>query len=286
MDRELLFSKHHGLGNDFLVLLDMADAMVLSRSEIVALLNRRTGIGADGLLHITPASVDSPSVARMSLFNSDGSRAEMSGNGIRCLAQALIDSGSAPLGLFSIDTDAGVIEIESHSKLGDPVAQISVGMGMPVVKEVGVRTIDGVAYRSARVDIGNPHLVLIPSSDISKEFLDEVNIALLGPSIEAEFQEGMNVEWILPAKNRREMHLRVWERGAGATLACGTGSTASSFAAHSLGLVDEAVVVHNPGGDLEVRIAGQQCYLTGPAQKVCEVSVTAGQLEAMVALFK
>ena len=286
LDKELLLSKHHGLGNDFLVLLDMAGTILLTHSEIVALLDRRIGVGADGLMHVTPALADSPSVAQMVLYNSDGSRAEMSGNGIRCLAQALIDSGAAPVGSFSIDTDAGVIEIESHSSFGDPVAIISVGMGMPEIHESGERSIDGVEYRAVRADIGNPHLVLIPKRVMSNETLMRLEIALLGPKIESEYPAGMNVEWVIPGGNRREMSLRVWERGAGITQACGTGTTASAFVANALGLVDDEVTVHNPGGDLSVRITAGQCYLTGPAQKVCEVAVTFSQLNAMAALVK
>ena len=286
LDKELLLSKHHGLGNDFLVLLDMAGIISLTFSEIVALLDRRIGVGADGLMHVTPALADSPSVARMELYNSDGSRAEMSGNGVRCLAQALIDSGAAPVGPFSVDTDAGVIEIESHSSFDDPIATISVGMGMPKVYESVERRIDGVEYLAVRSDIGNPHLVLIPRQVMAKETFMRLDIALLGPKIESEYPGGMNVEWVIPDGNRRELLLRVWERGAGITQACGTGTTASSFVAHALGLVDDVAIVHNPGGDLSVRITAEQCYLTGPAQKVCEVAVTASQLSAMAALVK
>ncbi|MDA8269808.1 MAG: diaminopimelate epimerase [Actinomycetota bacterium] len=286
LGKELLLSKHHGLGNDFLVLLDMANTISLERQEIVALLNRRTGIGADGLIRVTATSPESPSVARMSLYNSDGSRAEMSGNGIRCLAQALIDSSAVPLGPFSIDTDAGTIVIETHSSFGDPVATISVGMGMPRISATEIRTVGGVEYLAVRVDVGNPHLVLIPKQSMSKEELGLLDIAELGPKIESEYRGGMNVEWIIPDENRREMTLRVWERGAGMTQACGTGTTASSFVANAMGLVEETVIVHNPGGDLTVRVTAEQCYLTGPAQKVCEVTVTARQLEAMVARVK
>ncbi len=286
LDKELLLSKHHGLGNDFLVLLDMAATISLTHSEILALLDRHIGVGADGLLHVTSSLADSPSIARMKLYNSDGSMAEMSGNGIRCLAQALIDSGVAPLGPFSIDSDAGVIDIETHSEFGDSVATISVGMGMPRVSESEERKIDGVDYRAIRADIGNPHLVLIPVQTMSQETFKLLDIARLGQEIESEYPQGMNIEWVIPADNRQEMFLRVWERGAGITMACGTGTTASSFVANTLGLVDNVVIVHNPGGDLSVRITDDQCYLTGPAQKVCEVMVSSSQLTAMAALVK
>ncbi len=286
LGKELLLSKHHGLGNDFLVLLDMTSSVSLEHIEIKALLDRRIGVGADGLMHVTASSPESPSVARMVLYNSDGSRAEMSGNGIRCLAQALIDSGAAPLGPFSIDTDAGVIEIESHSAQGDALAMISVGMGMPKISESAERDIEGIEYLTVRVDIGNPHLVLVPKEKISPEIFNQLDLAHLGPRIESEYRGGMNIEWVVPSGDRREMALRVWERGAGITQACGTGTTASSFVAYTLGLVDENVLVHNPGGDMAVRITEDGCFLTGPAQKICDVVVTSNELKAMAALVK
>ena len=286
MGNEIFVTKHHGLGNDFLVLLDMADSFRFTATEIKALLDRRIGIGSDGFIRAFPASPDSPAVASMQLFNSDGSRAEMSGNGIRCLAQALIDADLAPLGVFSIDTDAGLIQIQSTSRAGDTVATISVGMGLPQIRDVSSLSQLGHQFKGVRVDIGNPHFVLIPESEMSLEDLDDLDIAKLGPELESQFSGGMNVEWILVMPNREDIYLRVWERGAGITQACGTGTTASGFVAHQLGLVEPKMIVHNPGGDLILNIADDQCYLTGPAQKVGEVQVSAEQLRDMVLLVK
>lgn len=284
--KDLFLTKHHGLKNDFLVLLDMAKTISLDRTEIVALTDRRIGIGADGLLHALPASPDSPAVAVMVLYNSDGSRAEMSGNGIRCLAQALIDAGAAPVGSFSIETDAGIKEIQGYSDIGDVVAIISVGMGAPVILNTDTRVVGGLEYSATLVDVGNPHLVLVPTQELSAEELLDVDIEKWGRAIESQYPGGMNVEWVLPNKNGKELILRVWERGAGITLACGTGTTASAFVAHSLGLVGNDVVVHNPGGDLEVRVIGSQCFLTGPAQKIADIQVTSRELCQMAALVK
>ena len=266
--------------------MDMTGVVSLSSSEIIGLLDRRVGVGADGILHVTASSADSPSVARMTLYNSDSSRAEMSGNGVRCLAQALIDSGVAPRRPFSIDTDAGVIEIETHPPFGETVAVISVGMGLPKVGESEERLFGGILYTAVRVDIGNPHLVLFPKVNMPMETFRHLDVAALGPAIESEFLGGMNVEWVIPSDDGREMALRVWERGAGVTQACGTGSTASSYVANTMGFVGDTVLVHNPGGDLTVRITERQCYLIGPAQKICEVVITFEQLQAMAALFK
>lgn len=283
MENELHLSKHHGLRNDFLILLDMAEKVNLGDVEIVALLDRRIGVGADGLIRVTPPSAESLSVAKMELYNSDGSRAEMSGNGIRCLAQALIKAGLAPRDKFSIDTEAGAIEIESHSKVGSIEAIISVGMGRPDIKESSIRRVGKFEFSSVRVDIGNPHLVLIPSGPFTLEDLSSLDIATIGPFIESEYSDGVNVEWILPI-SRDELFLRVWERGAGVTEACGTGTTASAYVANSLGIVDCEMTVHNPGGDLKVRVTDDQCYLTGPAQHVCDVQVSLDELRAMAAL--
>lgn len=286
LGNEIFASKHHGLGNDFLVLLDMADRFRFTSLELRALLDRRIGIGSDGFIRAFPARPDSPAVASMDLYNSDGTRAEMSGNGIRCLAQALIDADIAPHGVFSIDTDAGLMEIQSSSSAGDTIATVSVGMGMPEIKEISSLNQFGHQFKGVRVDIGNPHLVLIPEVELSVEGLHDLDIAKLGPELESKFPGGMNVEWILAMPNRKDVHLRVWERGAGITQACGTGTTASSFVAYHLGLVEKQVTVHNPGGDLMVNIGDDQCYLTGPAQKVGEIQVSAEQLRDMVLLVK
>lgn len=286
LDNEIVVSKHHGLGNDFLVLLDMANKFELTNSEIVALLDRRTGIGADGLIRVIPAVPDSESVATMILFNSDGSRAEISGNGIRCLAQALVDADVAPLGKFSIDTDAGMIEIESHSAYGDTVSTISVGMGMPDLVSTEDLELDGVKYQASRVDIGNPHLVLIPMSPMSWRSFSEIDIAKLGPRVEATYPNGMNVEWVIKGSNLDELELKVWERGAGVTLACGTGTTVSAYVANRMGLVGRLIEVHNPGGVLSVEIGDNQCYLRGPAQRVGEIRVSFKELRAMVQQIK
>lgn len=284
LDREFRLSKHHGLGNDFLVLMDMMNTVQLSRLEIVALLNRRTGVGADGLIRVLSASPNSEAVAVMELHNSDGSRAEMSGNGIRCLVQALVDANVAPNGRFVIATDAGLIDIECHSESGAVVANVSAGMGMPELISKEELKVGQFIFNSVRVNIGNPHLVLFPTGSFKEDDLEALDIATLGPKLESRYPGGMNIEWIVPAKNMREIRLRVWERGAGITQACGTGTTASAFAANLLGLVNNEVNVHNPGGDLLVRITKDQCYLMGPAHKVAEIQVGFAQLDAMVAL--
>lgn len=284
--KELSLSKHHGLGNDFLVLLDMTGSIFLTLPEIRGLLDRRMGVGADGLIHVTRAKPDSNSVAAMALYNSDGSSAEMSGNGVRCLAQALVDAGHAPAGRFFITTGAGDIEIESYCNPGEVVSEISVAIGMPGVLTVGERSIAGQRFRQVRVDIGNPHLVLFGDSSFGEDDLVGLDLTDLGPKIEDEFPSGMNIEWIVSKWGIDEILLRVWERGAGITSACGTGSTAAAFAAHHLGIVGRTVTVKNPGGILSVSIGDETCYLRGPAQKVCDVVVTSSQLNAMAAQVK
>lgn len=263
----------------------MAEEVNLECAEIIGLLDRRTGVGGDGLMRVTPSLAESDSVAKMELYNSDGSIAEMSGNGIRCLAQALIEAGLAPQGKFSIDTGAGTIEVESHSKVGCVEAIISVNMGRPTIINSSSRRVEGSEFVSVQVDIGNPHLVLIASDPFTMEDLNSLDIAKIGPLIESEYSGGINVEWILP-KGRDELFLRVWERGAGVTQACGTGSVASAYAANSLGIVDSEIIVHNPGGELTVRVVEDRFYLVGPAQHVCNVQVGRDQLKVMTALIR
>ena len=256
-------SKHHGLGNDFLVLLDPPselDAASLARMVC----DRRRGIGADGLLIRRPAT-DGADVA-MELRNADGSRAEMSGNGIRCFAQAVWDAGLADgqgTGgeTLSIATDAGVRVVRR-------VADSTYAVDMGQVKVLGEAPdwVTGSVEAAALVDIGNPHLVLLDPQ------VEAVDVGRRGPQIEATFPDGVNVEWIWPGPGPGEITLKVWERGAGETEACGTGSCAAAKAAAGWGKAPATVVVHNPGGDVTVEL-GETATLIGPAEQIATIEV-------------
>jgi diaminopimelate epimerase len=265
----LRLSKHHGLGNDFLVVIDLADRHPLGPAAVAALCDRHRGVGADGVIRVLAGGDDAD--VTMVLRNADGSEAEMSGNGIRCLAQAVLDAGVVPGPEVVVATGAGPRRCSVSPDDAPGAVRVSVDMGV-----VSVAAGDEVvpvpggerSWRGRWVAAGNPHLVLVA------EDLAALDLGRLGPVLQASRPEGVNVEWIRAGPGENEVALRVWERGAGETLACGTGSTAAALAARSLGLVPgPAVVVHNPGGDLAVDCSGPTPRLCGPAQRVATMEV-------------
>ncbi|HEY2427731.1 MAG TPA: diaminopimelate epimerase [Acidimicrobiales bacterium] len=264
MSSVLHLTKHHGLGNDFLVLLEPPpdlDAAELARR----ICDRRRGVGADGLTVGRPG-IDGADIT-MELRNADGSRAEMSGNGIRCFAQAVWDAGLGPVGAeLAVATDAGVRVVRRVDAPRPGYIRASVDMGPVKVLEDAPEWVQGSVQEAALVDAGNPHLVLLDART------DEVAAGVRGPEIESGFPGGMNVEWIWPGPGPDELTLRVWERGAGETEACGTGSCAAVAAAVSWSRVGPRVVVHNPGGDVTVEL-GETAVLTGPAARIAAVEL-------------
>jgi diaminopimelate epimerase len=259
-------TKHHGLGNDFLVLVDVDGRYAqIERSKLAQrACDRRRGVGADGLLAVT-AGTDGADVT-MELYNADGSRAEMSGNGIRCLAQAVLDAGIVTGDEVRVATDAGMKVVECLDRSRPGFMRLSVDMGPAQVVGDDPRWRTGSVNSAAVVDAGNPHLVLL-DPDVA-----DVDVVAEGRRIEAAFPEGINVEWIWPGPGPDELTLRVWERGAGETEACGTGSCAAAAAAFAWGRVGRHVVVHNPGGDVTVDV-GDTVLLTGPAAVVATVEL-------------
>jgi diaminopimelate epimerase len=261
----LRMTKHHGLGNDFLVLLEpppAVDAAGLARRVC----DRHRGIGADGLLIAHPGR-DGADVT-MELRNADGGRAEMSGNGIRCFAQAVWDAGLGSATL-TVSTDAGVRTVRRVSSSGPLEVRAAVDMGPVKVLADAPRWIPDVAGETveacALVDAGNPHLVLLDRG------IETVEVESTGRRIEAMFPDGMNVEWIWPVA-ADELVLKVWERGAGRTEACGTGSCAAVAAAVTWGKVGRRVTVRNPGGPVTVEL-GETAVLTGPSVRIAVVEV-------------
>jgi diaminopimelate epimerase len=259
----LRLTKHHGLGNDFLVLLaaePAVDPVALARRVC----DRRRGIGADGLLIAHPG-VDGADVT-MELRNADGSRAEMSGNGIRCFAQAVWDAGVSDRRDLAVATDAGIRIVRRVASPHAGEIYAAVDMGPVKVVADASEWVEGTVQAAALVDAGNPHLVLLDPH------LDAVDVATRGPEIEAAFADGVNVEWVWSGPGPDELTLRVWERGAGVTEACGTGSCAAAAAAATWGRVGQRTTVHNPGGDVEVEL-GETATLTGPAVRIAVVEL-------------
>jgi len=266
--RILRFSKHHGAGNDFLVMVDLDDVTPLDGTLARALCHRRFGVGADGVIRILAGGTVAD--LTMDLRNADGSVAEMTGNGMRCLAQAAVAIGLVDPPTFTVSTLAGVRTVEYQAGAVPGSATASVDMG---VVELGPDQPQQFAERRARrVDTGNPHLVLLGPDPM------EVDVAELGPRLQAVHPGGINVEFISVGPGPNAITLRVWERGVGETQACGTGSVAAAAAARSWGLVGETIDVHNPGGALQVMLTADGARLSGPVQRVAAVEVDVHEL--------
>lgn len=276
--RFVALTKHHGLGNDFLVAVSAEPEPLLDPALAVRLCDRRRGIGADGFIVAGPATqrgVD----AVMVLFNADGSRAEMSGNGIRCLAQALASAHRTDDIDLVVFTDAGLRTLAVRPHPSDPASVlVRVGMG-PVTDGPAWRPSAGAERmlqtltpsRQATADIGNPHLVLA----VANPWL--VDVAAAGPVLEADFPAGVNVQFIAPRPGcTDELDLTVWERGAGVTEACGTGASAAATVAHRWGLVGPTVTVHMPGGMVTVEVGDDNTHLIGPATFIARIEFDLG----------
>jgi len=254
-------TKHHGLGNDFLVLLDLDDRQPIDEDIAVAVCDRHRGVGADGLLRVTRAEGQR---VRMELRNEDGSRAEMSGNGISCLAQAVVRAGLAPSGVVEVDTDAGprtvtVVEAEAPHR-----HRMRVAMGRPRLVADLPEWLDERVLHAVHVDMGNPHVVLhLADPDDAPDLVD------VGRRINEATPGGTNVELVWPS-GAGEVRMLVYERGVGPTQACGTGAVAAAAAARAWELAPATATVHQPGGPAVVEL-GEVAHLTVPVVAVAAV---------------
>lgn len=259
----LTLTKHHGLGNDFLVLLDLDERTPVDAAMARALCDRHTGIGADGIMRVTPGTHGAD--VTMQLRNADGGEAELSGNGLRCLGQAVVDARVAPGPFVTVATAAGVRRLEVRPGDLPRTAVVSVEMGKA---ELGPDQPQNFPDRKARtVDMGNPHLVLIGPDPAG------VDVAGLGAQLEKVHAGGINVEFVKVGPGLDELTMRVWERGVGETLACGTGACAAAAAAHAWGLVGERVTVVQPGGAAAVEVRPDGLVLRGPTQRIARIEV-------------
>ena len=255
-------TKHHGLGNDFLVLLDLDGIHPVSPDQAAALCDRRTGIGADGLLRATAGTGGAD--VTMQLLNADGSTAEMSGNGIRCLAQAVFQAGLARPPVLRVATDAGPRTVRVLARLGSATHRMSAEMGQAKVVGDEPEWVEGDVLRAVRVDVGNPHVVLhwgaaeLPARD---------ELVAIGARIDGATPGGANVEVIVPSAAAGALDMVVYERGVGPTLACGTGACAVVAAAAEWELCGPTATVHMPGGPAEVTL-GDPVLLTGDTTSV------------------
>lgn len=268
----LNFTKMHGLGNDFIIVNLFTEISMNFQGVAKRLCDRRFGIGADGVILITrPASKENQ--LKMVIYNSDGSEADMCGNGMRCFARYAFDKGLVNSPEFKVETKAGII-IPRVQLANDKFTGVRVNMGKPRFKpeEVPIKLeglevinqearINNTVYRINAISMGNPHCVI---------FCEDVNnipLEVIGSAMETDpiFPAKANIEFA-QVLNTREVRMRVWERGAGITQACGTGACATAIAAAKNGLTDREVTVHLPGGDLFIEWAEDGVvYMTGPA---------------------
>ena len=234
------FTKMQGLGNDFVVIDGPARLTV---DEVTRLCDRRRGVGADGVLVVSPGTP-----IAMDYWNADGSPAEMCGNGLRCVGRYARDRGWVTEDEFSVDTAVGLRRVRILADV------LEAEMGTPLLE--GEEKIEGHAYHL--VDIGNPHAVRVV------EDLDEIDIRTVGPVVaqQAGFDAGCNVEFMSVVGD--VLTMRVWERGVGETMACGTGMAAA--AAVALNGADGSMTVNVPGGTGSVEIRDGIAWLTGPAE--------------------
>lgn len=254
--RKIPFTKMHGAGNDYVYVNGFAVSVPDPAAVARAVSARRTGIGSDGLILIQPSTV---AAVRMEMYNADGSRGEMCGNGIRCVGKYAYEHGLARQNPMRVETDSGIKTLELEVA-GGAVRSVTVDMGEPIleparipVRAEGPRFVDAPldigddSYRVTCVSMGNPHCVV---------FLPEIaTLALerLGPRFENHplFPKRVNTEFV-QMLGRREARMRVWERGSGETAACGTGACAVTVAAVLTGRSDRRLLVHLNGGDLEI----------------------------------
>jgi diaminopimelate epimerase len=278
--------KYHGTGNDFVMLEDLADARPLNEAFVAAVCDRHTGIGADGVIRVTRGA--SGEDFFMDYRNADGSLAEMCGNGIRCLGKLVFEHGHTADTEIDVGSRAGT----KHLSLDAPdgvVRTVTVGMGPPAFARGEIPMdgpagetfltepfeVDGRTFKASAVSMGNPHLVLFVEQDPA-----EVDVRSLGPRIEHDdrFPEETNVEFV--TIDDGAVRLRVWERGVGETMACGTGACAALVAANEAGLVPARAEVRFPGGTVLVDRREDQVYLIGPAERVFEATIDDAWLEA------
>jgi len=237
--RAFQFTKMQGLGNDFVVL---EGPQQISPEEVARLCDRRFGVGADGVLMVTPGDP-----IRMEYWNADGSVAEMCGNGLRCVALYAYDRGWARDRNFAIQTPVGVRAVRV---LED---RVEAELGRPTLD--GTRNLQGTDFHL--IDMGNPHAVA---------FVDDiatVDVAAIGPALQGEFDNGINVEFV--SRNDSGIAMRVWERGVGETMACGTGMAAAAVAAGQIFDLESPISVSVPGGEGSIDLRDGTVWIIGPA---------------------
>ncbi len=264
MQEEIEFVKMHGLGNDYLyVYVDEPNADSYDWSkEAVRLSKRHTGVGADGVIVILPSD---KADFKMRIFNADGSEGEMCGNGIRCVGKFVYDEGWTRKTKLDIETKAGIKHLKLIIEDGK-VSEVGVNMGQPVIeKDLTIQMPDNKSFTGRSVNVGNPHFVVFVP-----ELKDE-DVLTYGPMIEKNpaFPKRTNVEFV-KVVDKSHLEMRVWERGSGETMACGTGACACAYAAIEAGKCQPKVRIKLPGGNLDISYdkKSRNIFMRGPATTV------------------
>ena len=256
------FTKMHGLGNDYLYVYGEVPEDIAALSQRLS--DRHFGAGSDGMIYISPSDAAD---FKMRIFNADGSEAMMCGNGVRCVGKYVYDKGYTDKTFLKIETLSGVKFLQLHVA-GGTVKSVTVDMGKAAAQPERTLSVNGRTFAYTPVSVGNLHAVI---------FTDAVNavpLETLGPAIERhpDFPGGVNVEFV-QVLSGTHLRMRVWERGSGVTMACGTGSCASVAAAVKNGYcrAGQPVTVQLDGGTLEITVSeAGRVTMTGPAETVYE----------------
>lgn len=268
------FTKMQGLGNDYVYVNCFKEKIDDPSALAVRISDRHFGVGSDGLILINPSKVAD---CEMEMYNADGSRGEMCGNGIRCVGKYMYDYGLTDKEAISVETLAGIKYLQFFIENGK-VAKVKVDMGSPILTPAEIPVVakgeravdepivvDGTEYRMTCISMGNPHAIV---------YVDDVKnlqIEKIGPSFEKHerFPNRVNTEFV-KVLDRNTVEMRVWERGSGETLACGTGACATAVACILNGLTEEKVIVKLLGGNLEIEWDREEnkVFMTGPAKVV------------------
>lgn len=278
------FTKMQGCGNDYIYVNGFEEKISTdAKPELVRKLSdRHFGIGGDGVIFINPSDIAD---FEMEMYNADGSRSQMCGNGIRCVAKYVYDNKMTSSTSISIES-AGKIKYIEMTTENDKVSKVRVNMGEPILKSTDIPVIsdneqvideeievNGSKYRMTCVSMGNPHAIVFVDDDTNLMDLKEFQIEKIGPYFEnhKRFPERTNTEFV-KIIDRNHVEMRVWERGTGETLACGTGCCATTVACIMNGLTDNSVTVKLLGGELlcEWDRENNLVYMTGPAVSVFE----------------
>lgn len=268
------FTKMEGLGNDYIYVNCFQEKVEQPQKLAIQYSDRHFGIGSDGLILIMPSEVAD---FRMDMYNSDGSQAEMCGNGIRCVGKYVYDYGLTQKTQITVETLAGIKTLNLHVEQGK-VKLVTVDMGSPILQSSLIPvvsekpevvnepiTVAGTAYHVTCVSMGNPHAVVFMDN------VKELPLETIGPEFEhhAWFPRRINTEFV-EVLNPHEVNMRVWERGAGETLACGTGACASAVACILNHKTENEITLHLVGGDLKVQWDRDKnrIFMTGPATVV------------------